>query len=303
MDMMGRPLAAVLAVAMATGAAASVAAPRGMYFNAGLGLSGPTELESARVNVGIPTNCDQWLQPGYTFADGTSVPLPADECAPRELPSGANRFDLDAGLLAGVGVGYAFSRFRVEAEYTQSTNEGETRDLIVAGDGKQPEFTERSESIGDVDVRGIFINGYRDFGEPGGSGIRPYLGVGLGWMDMEVEYAATSIRTSSRDELIALGRNPDAAGTVTRADDTMSDTLFGYQLLAGFDYPMRDKLTLGVKLRYGEAFGKFGDRDKDWRQLRGHASTVGPGGAPVRYGIEADDISFWGISIDLKWFP
>ena len=56
-------------------------------------------LESTRTNVGIPTNCDQWLRAAL-LSDGTTVPLPIDQCAPRALPASPNTFDLGAGWLA-----------------------------------------------------------------------------------------------------------------------------------------------------------------------------------------------------------
>ena len=112
--------AAALAVTMppvATIAAAGQGS--GFYVGVDIGMSVAQDLESTRTNVGIPTNCDQWLS-GAVLRDGTAVPLPIDECTPRALPASASTFDLDAGWLAGVNAGYRMGRLRLEAEYFPS---------------------------------------------------------------------------------------------------------------------------------------------------------------------------------------
>ena len=61
-------------LAWTAGAGAVWAAPSGLYFGADLGGAMPGELSSTRINVGVPTNCDQWLG-AATLNDGTMVPL------------------------------------------------------------------------------------------------------------------------------------------------------------------------------------------------------------------------------------
>ena len=60
-------------------------------------------------------------------------------------------------------------------------------------------------------------------------------------MSMELDYSATSVWTSDGDRLIELGRNPNAAGLTSAAHEVLSDTLFGYQLMAGLDYALSDR--------------------------------------------------------------
>ena len=112
---------------------------------------------------------------------------------------------------------------------------------------------------------------------------------------MEIDYSGTSVRTSDRQKMLELGRTPHAAGRTSGADEMLSDVLFGYQLLAGMDYALSDRLRLGIKVRYGDAFGDFSDAGHPWKPLRNHASTVGPLGTPgadlpVHYGIRADKL-------------
>ena len=281
-------------------------ARQGFYFGADIGLSVPNDLESTRTNNGIGTNCDQWLA-GDTLNDGTTVPLPLEQCSPRALPKRATKFDLGTGLLAGVNLGYALRDFRLEAEYFRREQSGERSALNVPGDPKQAEFVERSEKISDFRADHFFANVYYDFHNVLSAKFTPYLGAGLGVMRVQMDYSGASIRTNDRSTLQALGRNRNAAGLASLADEVLSDTLFGYQWIAGLDYAWSERFSVGLKLRYGGAFGDFEDGDNAWKPLRGHASTVGPPGTPghnlpIRYDIQADDLSFFGISLNFKYF-
>ncbi len=205
----------------------------------------------------------------------------------------------------------------------------------MPGDEKQLEFVERSEKISDFRTNGFFANLHYDFNGMSDK-LVPHLGVGLGFMRTTMDYAATSIRTNDREELIGLGRNPAAAGTASLANEVLSDNLPGYQLTAGLTYAFGERFFAGIKLRYGGALGDFeacrsdlcgfGERffagiklryggalgdfedgDNPWKPLRGHASTVGPpgepgGDLPVRYGITVGGLNFWGVSVVLNHY-
>ena len=243
----------------------------------------------------------------FTFGDGAKVPYAIEKCNPRVFPGSPNHFDLGAGFLAGAHLGYALHNFRMEAEYFHREQSGEHLPLIVPGDEKQQEFVERSEKISDFRAHSFFANLYYDFQNTISPQVIPNLGVGLGLMHTTMDYSAASIRTNDRNELIRLGRNPHAAGLASLANEVLSDNLLGYQLIAGLDYALSERFSVGIKLRYGGALDDFKDGDNEWKPLRGHASTVGPPGKPgdnlpVRYGITAGDLNFWGISLDLEYF-
>ena len=51
------------AVAVLVAVPAADEVSRGFYFGAELGVSAARPLESTPTNVGIATNCDQWLKP------------------------------------------------------------------------------------------------------------------------------------------------------------------------------------------------------------------------------------------------
>lgn len=272
----------------------------GVYVSAELGgLAG--DLSLTRTNHGVPTNCDQWLG-GHDFdGDGVDdVPLPPGQCAPRALPASANDVELSTGLLAAASVGVARGRLRVELEYLHRRQGGATASLVVPGDPKQQEFVRREEGADDMRVDSLFANLHWAFPAAAGGKWTPYVGGGVGAMRVAFDYTATSVRTSDAAALIALGRNPNAAGTTSRAAAGLTDTLTGWQVLAGARYVLGEDRSLNVKLRYADAFGDFSAGGNRWRALRDHASTVAPGGAPVLYDIDAGDLGSWGVSVGFE---
>ena len=177
--------------------------------------------------------------------------------------------------------------------------------LIVPGDEKQAEFVERSEKIGDFRTDNLFANIYYDFSGMLSPNATPYVGAGAGLTRQRMFYSAASIRTNDRERMRQLGRNTHAAGLASLADETLSDRMFGYQILAGLDYAMGERFSAGLKLRYGRT-GEFLDGENLWSLLRGHESTVGPTSgtgydSPVQYEIKGSPAHFWGISLGLRY--
>ena len=277
----------------------------GFYFGADIGISIPNDLESTRTNRGIGTNCDQFLDPA-TLNDGTRVPLPLEQCTPRDRPAKANFFDLGPNMLAGVNIGYALHNFRFEAEYFRRQQTGENLPLVVPDDDKLIELYIRNEKMSEFRADNFFANVYYDFDRMLTPKLTPYLGVGVGIMRVQIDYSGESLRLPNREEMLKLGRNPNAAGLDTLADALLQDTLAGSQFLVGLDYALSEQFSLGLKFRYGDSFGDFNDRHP-WTRLRSHASVVGPPGTPganlpITYGIRARNFGFYGISLNLKYY-
>ena len=80
--------------------------------------------------------------------------------------------------------------------------------------------------------------------------------------------------------------NRIVAGTTTIARAKLSDTLFGYQVLAGVDYQVSEPVSIGLKFRWAD-FGEFESDPREWDQLRSHESARSPGGATGS--IQSDD--------------
>lgn len=119
----------------------------GFYIGIDLGLSAGPRTSPLVTNTGIPTNCDQWLNP--VVIEGLQLPLPANQCQPRDLPASANEFERGSGVLAGIAVGCVDrGPFRIAVEYFHYRHGGDKVDLVVRGDPKQREFSVREEEIG-----------------------------------------------------------------------------------------------------------------------------------------------------------
>ncbi len=294
-------LSFLLAAAALVGLAGAAGAQNGFYLGADLGTGGTRPLESTRTNHGVSTNCDQWLA-SATLPDGTAVPLPLEQCAPQALPASPSRFTLGrAGLIGGAHAGYAYGRIRFEGEYLRRANTGEQLDLVVPGDPKQAEFTQRTEEIDNLRGDLFFANLVVD-ASGRSARFRPHFGAGFGAMWMEMEYAGVSVRTADREVLLSLGRNPNAAGLRSVGEATVRDRLWGWQALAGLDFAVTDRVALTARFRYLDAFGTFEAPGNSWDPLRGHESSVGPGGEAITYDIGAEGFGLWTATAGIRLF-
>ncbi len=91
-------------------------------------------------------------------------------------------------------------------------------------------------------------------------------------------------------------------------DDSFSDDLSGFQIIAGFDYSLTSEVSVAVKLRR-VWFDTFASEKKAWDVLRGHASTKAPAELAavagitdnrILYSAETGDTSFWGVAVSVK---
>lgn len=93
------------------------------------------------------------------------------------------------------------------------------------------------------------------------------------------------------------------AGRVTVAQATLSDTLFGFPVLFGVDYALTEATSLGIKGRWVN-FDSFRDGSVVPNPLRNHVPNLRRDGSePVSGGIKTDDVEFFGVSVNVKyWF-
>ena len=85
------------------------------------------------------------------------------------------------------------------------------------------------------------------------------------------------------------------------AQATLSDVLYGFQVLFGVDYAVTEATSLGLKGRWVR-FGSFSD-DFIWYPLRSHAPNLRKpdGSEPVSGRLKTDDVEFFGVSVNLKY--
>ena len=307
----------VIVLLLATSAAATER--QGWYAGADIGIALPETLKTRSSDSDVISNCDQWLD--TETINGTVLPFPpnSEKCQERDV-NWTNSFNLGNGLLAGLNFGYAWRSFRVEVEYLHREHSGEKKGGVQDPSAlgyKSVEFVEASEIISDVSADHFFGNLYYDFHDLFPKVI-PYVGVGAGVTKTSMEISGKYLRNPSREYFTNLPsdkdgpKHPDLAGTDTLYDDDLSDVLFGYQFMAGIDYALTDHLFVGVKARYADVGGNFSQRNA-YDRLRSHGSTVcppqnAPTGCPtgarndINYRLETDALSFWGVSLNLKYF-
>lgn len=136
-----------------------------------------------------------------------------------EISDGGVTMDFDAGYSIVGAVGYAYAdgemgRFRAEGEISWTSNELDSATALGT----------TVNLGGELDQFGFMVQGLYDFLPD--SGIRPYLGVGIGVVDGEV--TAT------------------VAGITAKSDGTN----FAYRGLAGVGVALGDNATLDVGYRF-----------------------------------------------------
>ncbi len=288
----------------------------GWYMGMDLGVAIAPGLDVSARDNDYGTVCDKIINPdGYQVGNAPHQ----DACDPSSERGDkwTDDFDGGVGVLAGLALGYRLGDFRIEGEYlyraTTHDDESET-DLSGVDFTKKKEEEEMEEVISVVDdvlSHNFFANLYYDYNT--GSKFTPYVGVGVGVARVSLDYLNRFKRNDDPD-VIKTFKNPDGsscdtqdclalnsrlAGTTSIARAKLSDTLFGYQVLAGVDYRVSEPVTVGLKFRWAD-FGEFESDPREGDQLRSHDATNNRGDR-VRYNVTTEDIQFWGVSLNMKY--
>ena len=292
-----------------------VEAADGWYMGMDLGFAKAPGIEVAGTDNDVATTCDEFF---IRSVPGVSENINKKDCNPPPT-SFSNEVDGGTGILAGASLGYRRGNFRVEGEYFYRTTTYDGRSDtrigdVVTGDKSERELEIADGGVDDVLSHNFFANLYYDFNSD--SRFTPYVGVGVGVAQVSMDFFSrwkrngdpAKIRTFENTETHDFNISADErnslhsilAGTTTIADKKLTDTLFGYQILAGVDYRVSDPVSVGLKFRWAD-FGEFESERHEWDQLRGHESARAPGGRRVLYQVTTDDIQFWGLSLNVKY--
>ena len=297
-------------------------AKNGLYMGMDLGFAVAPGMDVESWDNDVATQCD-----GFINNDGSGNYLvpPNRNCSQstRDAFSWLQQFDGGNGLLAGVALGYRLEKLRVEGEYfyrrTTYDQLINNVQLLPAGEpfqgGKQGELSYTEAGIDDLLSHNFFANLYYDFRSD--SKFTPYVGFGVGSAKVSLDFYNRWTRnynpsdiptfTNAKDiegisEAELANRqllNQRVAGTTTIGRAKLSDSLFGYQVIAGVDYQVSEPVTIGLKFRWAD-FAAFEDGN-EWDQLRSHESAVSPGGPRVQYTVMTEDVQFWGVSLNMKY--
>ena len=282
-----------------------VLAKDGFYIGMDLGIAVAPGVDTTSSDDDTRTVCDGFINPN-----------PPADCA-RTPSSWPNEFAGGTGVLAGAALGYRLGSFRVEGEYFYRGANHDAMDVIddVGGaevnlEKAQQELDLQDGGLDDVLSHNFFANLYYDYHSD--SKFTPYVGFGVGFSQVSLDYFnrwrrnadpqyistfndVTGLTQAEKENL-----NRKVAGTTTIARAKLSDTLFGYQVIAGVDYRVSEPVSIGLKFRWAD-FGEFESDPREWDQLRSHESAISPGGGRVRYKVMTDDIQFWGVSLNMKY--
>ncbi len=285
----------VLCLLASTGAAEAETKRQGFYLGFELGFANADDVSSINSAVNHPTPCD------LLVGGDPSGPGCADMFA---RPLSSNSFDLGAAFYGGISYGYALNEFRVELEYFNRSQGGAASPWELPGGNEalQSKTSEvstiqpPSERISDFQSRQFFLNACYDF--LNGSRWTPYLGGGVGWARTNLNYRASFLR-KTLEQGFPPDKPPAAAGTLSLLDSDFSDTLFGYQLLGGLDYALREKVSVGFKWRWAS----FDDLEGNtvWDLIRSHEPVRADGVTPFDSSLTFSNLQYWALTAGLKY--
>ena len=280
---------------------------QGLYVSLQLGIANATPVNSSLSGINHPTRCDVLLYP-------SSVRPPVHEpaCLENVLAEiASNKFEHDRGLVGGFMVGYAAGLVRLEVEYLHRYLGDDTPPIgdttSAALQSKRSEWSSDQpphEWIGDYVAHQVFANAYYDLRNA--SSWTPYVGAGIGMAATELSYYAQLIRKPEAEYLL-VEFDPDwpaaakraAAGTASIIDTRAATTVFGYQLLAGVDYALSPRTSMGVMARWA----RFDNvtHDTTWNLIRSHAPVQADGVTPFDAHLKFGGIGYQAVTVSLKY--
>ncbi len=278
----------------------------GYYVGLQFGVADPAMVQSARTYISHPTRCDELLYP-----PSVSPPMGDPACSDYLPRTASNEYNPGSGPAGGFMVGYATGRLRFELEYL-NTSMGSAKSLVGSTTNtvlqtkssewsvEQPPF----ERISEYSINQFFANVYYDF--PNRSRWTPFLGAGIGWAAAEFNYYLQFIRKPEA-EYLQIEFDPDwpevakraAAGTASILDTDPAKDIFGYQGLAGVDYELSERMSLGFTVRWA----RFDDIDhkSGYDIVRSHAGVLADGVTPFDMDLEYSGIGYEALTVSLKY--
>ena len=330
------PLLVLVIATLATWAVAPgwVEAGSGFYVSGDLGINIASGMDTTGTSNDRPSVCDEYINPLYDEVENSDAKdsngklYSEYKCTGSDRGAGGrweNEFEGATGILAGAAAGYSFAGqnpnsplggLRVELEYFyRQSNYDQTADIPFGvgpqGDKLRDEIRQATDRIGSITSHNLFGNLFYDFVNT--SRFTPYIGVGGGVGFTDMEYGSVWVRNEDSKKAddsyrITTGEglpNYDAirrelAKTVSSAQATLSDVLYGFQVLFGVDYAVTEATSLGLKGRWVR-FSSFSD-DFIWYPLRSHEPNLRRNGSePVSGRFKTSDLEFFGVSVNLKY--
>lgn len=281
---------------------------RGFYIGIDTGAANSAQLGSSLSAVTTPTKCDRLV-----YDDPAMAPSSAPECMvtePRELSS--NGFSPGAGFAGGLSIGYALQALRFELAYRiqgygndrSPLVESTTNQAVVSKASEWSNVYPPSETISGYRAHQIFANVYYDFSN--NSPWTPSVGAGVGIAGVNLNYNRRLLRKTIAEGYqdveppATLADRPlRAAGTFSMLDAEVSGTVIGFQVLAGMDYAVGERATIGLTAHWT----RFGTLKEDvvWSIVRSHAPVRADGVTPFSGELTFDSFESLVATLGLKY--
>ena len=311
--------AAVLPVCLVFAASVSAQEPpvsaqetSGFYISTNLGFTSALGSDVGVFGTNRPTRCDRLL-----YANPAGAPADEECLAPlTSSREGAYRFGQNIGTAQALALGYAVENLRFEVEILLRSQTGEATSLNVGSnkpltdkDTEWSAITPPSADIYNFRSRQTFLNIAYAF--PSYSGWTPYLGLGTGSATVDFAYYAAYHRKSLDEgylEVFGGSRfDPDAAaewqraaaGTVSVLDESVSETTFAYQILAGMERAISARTTLGLKARW-TSIGTV-SATLPWTLIRSHRPVQADGQTPFETTYEFGKLGYLGAGLEMRY--
>ena len=296
------------AIALAGCLSASWAGADGFYLSGDLGLQLAPSLLLRSGDNDRASRCDEFINPQFAQLEGCTNPDRGEGAVDAWMSS----FDSVRSALAGTAIGYRIgNRFRVELALSGRNANYEESTPILDLDGIAftrkfgSELPQASERVGSVRSVDAFANAY--FMMPNASRFTPYVGIGVGFGKARMQYAALWQRSADPNTVDSARGLPNEdevrrnlAGTASRAGGTLRDTLRGYQLLAGVEHALNERLALALQGRWTK-LSAFEDGGS-YGELRSHVSNLRRDGSePVVYRVRTKDTGFASVALRLVY--
>ena len=106
-------------------------------------------------------------------------------------------------------------------------------------------------------------------------------------------------RARARCATTGADRPTRAAGTVSLLDTPVTGTLLGVQVLAGVDYAVGERTSMGLTAHWA----RFGELTEDvvWSIIRSHAPVRADGVTPFSGELTFDSVAYWAVTLGLKY--
>ena len=173
--------------------------------------------------------------------------------------------------------------YKATGNDTSSLVESTTNQAVVSKASEWSNVYPPTETISDYRAHQVFANVYYDFRNS--SPWTPSVGAGVGMARTNLNYNRRLLRKTIAEgyqdvepPATIADRPLRAAGTFSMLDATVNGTIIGFQVLAGMDYAIGERTTIGLTAHWT----RFGTLKEDvvWSIIRSHAPVRADGVTP-----------------------